>query len=67
MRNIDIKIVRIKRGLTQSDFAKLLGVSTNTVSRWEMSSHAPSPMAMKKLLSLYEEEKEKTCEYSASI
>ena len=38
----DIKEIRSKTGLTQSLFAKWLGVSTRTVEAWESGRNKPS-------------------------
>ena len=36
---INIKIARIKKGLTQKQLAKLLGLEYATVSRWETGAN----------------------------
>lgn len=38
-----LQSIRIKRGLTQGDVAKKLGVTIPTVSSWERYAHKPSP------------------------
>lgn len=43
----DIKKIRIKTFLTQEAFAKELGVSFNTVNRWETGKQKPSIKMMK--------------------
>ena len=43
----DIKRIRLKKFLTQEDFAKELGVSFNTVNRWETGKQKPSIKVMK--------------------
>jgi len=49
----EIKSLRTKLGLTQSQFASKLGVSAGTsVSRWECGSRSPSPLALKELRKL---------------
>ena len=35
LRGKEIRLLRKRLGMTQFDFAKLLGVSANTVARWE--------------------------------
>ena len=43
----DIKKIRLKTFLTQEAFAKELGVSFNTVNRWETGKQRPSIKVMK--------------------
>ena len=43
----DIKKIRIKSFLTQEEFARELGVSFNTVNRWETGKQKPSIKMMK--------------------
>ena len=43
----DIKKIRLKTFLTQEDFAKELGVSFNSVNRWENGKQKPSIKVMK--------------------
>jgi DNA-binding transcriptional regulator YiaG len=40
--NIDCKAVRKRLGLTAIEFAKLLGVRVETISRWEHGHHRPT-------------------------
>lgn len=40
---------RIKKGLTQADLAKELGVSRNAVTRWESAKTVPSVGNLKKM------------------
>jgi DNA-binding XRE family transcriptional regulator len=42
MTDQDVKRVRAKLRLTQEGLAKLVGVSRNTVARWEMGMHPVS-------------------------
>lgn len=44
-----IKVMRIKRGLTQKQLAELLGVKQQNVSDWERSLRSPSVKNLKKL------------------
>ena len=44
-----IKVLRIKLGLSQQAFSNRLGVGVATVSRWETGKTRPSPMAIKLL------------------
>ncbi len=41
----DIAAVRLKTGLTQSEFANLLGASLGTIRKWELGERAPSGAA----------------------
>lgn len=45
----DIKRIRLKTFLTQEAFAKELGVSFNTVNRWETGKQKPSIKVMKQI------------------
>jgi len=45
MTNQEIKKIRTSLGLKQGAFAKLLGVSIQTVNRWEMERQKPSNLA----------------------
>lgn len=42
-----IKTLRHRLGLSQTKFAKHLGISFQTVNGWENGHYRPSPMAMK--------------------
>lgn len=42
-----IKTLRERLGLSQTKFAKHLGISFQTVNGWENGHNRPSPMAMK--------------------
>jgi putative transcriptional regulator len=44
-----IKIYRTRKGWTQEQLARKLGVTLNTVQRWESAKTYPSPLAMEKL------------------
>ena len=50
-----IKQCRGLKGLTQEQLARSIGVSLNTVQRWESGKTRPSPLAMEKLQSLLED------------
>ena len=63
----EIRILRRSKGLTQQQFADLLGVTKGTVARWETNKVKPSPLAIKMLIDIqvgegvaaqHEEEKE---------
>lgn len=54
----DLYTLRKKLGLSQERLAELLGVSRNTVSRWEQGSYKPSAeniTALNKLFAQFEE------------
>ena len=40
-----LRVERLARDWRQADMAKALGVSTNTVARWERGEVSPTPMA----------------------
>lgn len=44
-----IKFLRIRKGLTQVELAKEVGVTFPTVSAWETGKSIPSPRHLKKL------------------
>lgn len=44
-----IRELRLETGLTQEQFAALLGVAYPTVNRWENGHAQPSPLAMQKI------------------
>jgi putative transcriptional regulator len=41
----EIAAVRIKAGLTQSEFARIIGASLGTVRKWELGERSPSGAA----------------------
>ena len=43
---------RLRIGLSQSEFAKLLGVSLRTLQEWEQGRRAPSGAAAKSLITI---------------
>jgi transcriptional regulator with XRE-family HTH domain len=47
-------LARARVGLSQEDAARLIGVSSNTVSRWERGANAPRGEARARLLEVYE-------------
>jgi len=55
MNAIEIKDIREKLGLSQEALAHLLGVSFQTINRWEKGTFKPSPLALEKLKSLEKE------------
>lgn len=46
------KQIRTRLGRTQDEFAQILGVAGETVSRWENGHHAPPPHAARILRAL---------------
>ncbi len=57
MNNLNVKEIRKKLGVTQEEFAELLGVSRNTVLNYEKGENIPSSKStiLRKLLRLSEE------------
>jgi len=49
-----IRKIRAKRGMSITEFAKLLGVSRVTVSRWENGVMAPRARMVKRIMELAE-------------
>ena len=52
MTPAEIKTLREKLGLTQSQLANKIGVNQVTVNRWERGHKRPSPMALNQLHNL---------------
>jgi transcriptional regulator with XRE-family HTH domain len=50
-----IRQCRKLKGWTQEQLARTIGVSLNTVQRWESGKTHPSPLAMEKLQELLED------------
>lgn len=48
----EIRDLRTRLGLSQAQFAARLGVSVNTVARWEQCSRRPGPYALLRLQQL---------------
>ncbi len=44
-----IKQCRVSKGWSQEELARHIGVSHNTVQRWEAAKTTPSPLAMERL------------------
>ena len=40
-KNINLKIARAKKDMTQKELAEQIGVSRQTVSKWELGSTTP--------------------------
>jgi putative transcriptional regulator len=50
-----IRQCRVLKGWTQEQLARNIGVSLNTVQRWESGRTIPSPLAMEKLQKVLED------------
>lgn len=48
-----VAVIRTRVGLSQSDFARLLGVSVRTLQEWEQGRRAPSGAARTLLIIAY--------------
>jgi len=48
-----IRNCRVRKKWTQEHLARTIGVSLNTVQRWESGKTRPSPLAMEKLQGLF--------------
>ena len=57
MTSQNIKNIRLALGLTQNEFAEILGVSKTTVSLWENDFKKPAPRNIKKILKYCKENK----------
>jgi putative transcriptional regulator len=49
-----VKELRYRLGMTQEQFAAQLGVTLNTINRWENGKSQPSPLALEKITQLSE-------------
>lgn len=49
----NLKVERVRCGLTQKQAAKYIGVSANTYSRWECGAVEPKASALMKLSQFY--------------
>ncbi len=56
MNSVQIKQIREKLGLTQESLAHLIGVSFQTINRWERNIYKPSPLALEKLKQVFDKE-----------
>lgn len=54
-----IKEMREASGLTQEELAKLMGVTRQTISRWEVGQDSPSPRHFEKLIRVIREYSER--------
>ena len=50
-----VKQLRTKKGLTQEDLAREIGVSLSTVQRWERQGAKPIRLARRELARLFRE------------
>ena len=50
-----VKALRDKRGLTQEQFVREIGVSFSTINVWENGHRHPQPYVSKRLLEMAEE------------
>lgn len=50
---LTLKAARVNRGLTQDKAAVLIGVSTNTISKWESGKTFPSTKWLPKIEQVY--------------
>ena len=62
-----VKSVREVRGLTQTQFAELIGVSFATVNRWENRQTRPSALAWSRILDLEQSQADQTIPEPASL
>jgi DNA-binding XRE family transcriptional regulator len=53
MKNQSLRTERKRRGMTQAKLARVLGVSTKTVVRWEQGRCVPFPYHRQKLSILF--------------
>lgn len=58
----EIKDIRIKLGLSQEAFARLLGMSYPSVNRWEQGKAKPSPLAIHAIKRCMPQEKDEECD-----
>lgn len=59
MESLISELIKLRqgRGWSQEDLARKLGVSLNTVQRWEMDKNKPSKLAIDKIRALLKESK----------
>lgn len=56
MNTSELKIARIKKGLSQAEASKLLGVTNVTLSKWENGKSSPNWKYVEKMKKIYGEE-----------
>lgn len=49
---ISLAAVRVNTGMSQTEWARLIGVSNNTVSHWEKGYTVPNAMQLRKMSEL---------------
>ncbi|MGN0556289.1 MAG: helix-turn-helix domain-containing protein [Acutalibacteraceae bacterium] len=49
-----LKKLRISRSLSQAELADMLGISQQTVAKWENSSTSPKPATLKRLTEIFD-------------
>ena len=54
-KDLDVKEIRKRLGLTIQQLSERIGVTTGTVWRWEKGTTKPSPLARKSINILLEE------------
>lgn len=64
-RPVDVKAIRERLGLSQSEFALMIGVSVSTLQNWEQGRRTPEGPA-RALLKVVEEQPEAVLEALAS-
>jgi len=60
MTGNDTRRIRMQIGMTQEQFAHLLGVSVGSISKWESGKTLPSPLAIDKIKSIMKEKEYET-------
>ena len=58
VRGLEIKLMRIKRGIGQNKLARLVGVSTNWICQIEREKRLPSDELLEKIKAALEAESE---------
>ncbi len=56
MTPLELKKLRLKMGLSQENFAHVIGVTAGTYNRWEKGVTKPQPLAIARIKSLIKEE-----------
>jgi DNA-binding transcriptional regulator YiaG len=65
MRKMSVKKLRKKMRMTGAEFAKLIGVHSVTVSRWENGHCEPTGLAYERIWACFDKAKgDKTCKKS---
>lgn len=53
MQGLTLREIRMRRGLTQSEAAVLIGVSVDTISNWERGKSYPDVPMIRKIEEIY--------------